>query len=240
MTQSQIQDYKTVKYKNKIYNVVCTNYKEYIVPFIIDAPYLKILKSMNLQWNYKKHGQYIYTIYNGSEVFLHNIIVNIYFKIINKKLPNCTIEHINKIGIDNRISNLKFNEGTRNQIKKKRTVDLSKWNIKADDIPTYVWYMKPTGNHGARFSVKIGNEINWKTTSSKNVSLWQKLEDAKKYLYNLQMINPDLFEQNCMNGEFTEEGKEKLNECYNILKIAGFKNIDKIDMSGLTLKYLIK
>jgi hypothetical protein len=231
----------TIKYKNEPYSVVKISYKEYVVPFIVDHEYIPILKSMDLNWNYKKNGGYIYTKVKDKEIFLHDVIVNIECELSKQTLPpNYTIEHVNKIGIDNRISNLKFNTGHRNQIKKKRTVDLTKYGIKANDIPTYIWYMKANGGHGQRFAVKIGDDINWKTTSSKDIPLKIKLKEAKQYLLDLKKTNPSLFEENCMNGEFNENGKQKLKECYDILTLAGFKKINKKKMNGLTMEYLNK
>ena len=50
-------------------------------------------------------------------------------------------------------------------MKKKRTIKLPKSSgITPDDIPTYIWYVKETANHGDRFVVEIG-DIKWKTTS---------------------------------------------------------------------------
>ena len=123
--------------------------------------------------------------------------------------------------------------------KKKRTVKLpNDCDINPNDIPTYVWYLKENGNHGDRFVVEIRDKIKWKTTSSKKVSLKYKLEQAKKFLRDLKKKDPSIFKNYCMNGEFTNEGKQLLNEFYDIIKLAGYKVNNKINLNNITNKYI--
>lgn len=243
-----IDNFQTVKYKNKKYIVLAAKYKSYVVPFVIDGKFMHVLSSIKQKWNYKKTGGYIASTFktkNGEkEIFIHDMIMNLH---TNYKPPNnYIIEHINTIGLDNRLANLRFtsDKGTRNQKKKKRTVKLPRGcGIKADDIPTYVWYVKESGNHGPRFVVEIPQNdstdpIKWKTTSSKKVSLKYKLEEAKKFLRQLQKEKPHVFQNNCMNGEFTQEGKRLLDEFYDIINLAGYKNINKLNLNNITNKYI--
>jgi len=53
--------------------------------------------------------------------------------------------------------------------------------LTVDDIPKHIWYVKANGNHGDRFAIEFKTEnIVWKTTSSKKISLKDKLEAAKR------------------------------------------------------------
>ena len=76
------------------------------------------------------------------------------------------------------------------------------------------------------------------TTASKNVSLKDKLEDAKKFLRKLKVDKPEIFEQKCMNGEFTIDGKKMAEEYYEIIKLAGYDKFKKIKQSGITDKLI--
>ena len=65
--------------------------------------------------------------------------------------------------------------------------------IKIDDIPKHIWYIKPNGHHGDRFGIDLKTEnIKWKTTSAKNVSLNDKLKSAKEKLEELYGLYPYL------------------------------------------------
>ena len=235
--------YDIVNYKGKKYVVFKSKYKDNIVPFVADGKYLNTLLSLKKKWNYRKGGGYISSMFKtkkgDKEIFLHDLLMNIESKY--KTPENYIIEHINTIGLDNRIKNLRFtsNEGVRNQKKKKRTVKLPKdCRIDPDDIPTYVWYIKENGNHGDRFVVEIKDKIKWKTTSSKKMSLKYKLEEAKKFLRQLKKTQPDIFKDHCMNGEYTEEGKSLLNEFYDIIKLAGYKVKKKIKLNDITNNFI--
>jgi predicted transcriptional regulator len=141
-------------------------------------------------------------------------------------ISNTPIIHINNIHFDNRIENLQFDivnkEHVKNTKKKNRIIDLSEHGINASDIPTYVWYLKPDDTHGERFAIEIPNELSWRTTSSKKVSLKYKLEEAKKYLRNLKFNRPDIFELYSMNGDLTSKGTKLLKDYKRIIEMAGF------------------
>ena len=74
--------------------------------------------------------------------------------------------------------------------------------------------MKPDSSHGERFMVNIG-DINWKTTSTNELSLKYKLEEAKMFLRHLLRSRPDLYEEYSMNGDFNKEGIDLLNSYSN-------------------------
>jgi hypothetical protein len=98
-----------------------------------------------------------------------------------------TVDHINRIGFDNRKENLRILDQTHqniNQKRKPRRATLpGDCGLTADDIPRHIWYIKANGLHGDRFAIEFKTEgITWKTTSSKKVPLTKKLDAAKAKL----------------------------------------------------------
>ena len=96
-------------------------------------------------------------------------------------------------------------------MKKKRNVTLpSDCGMKAEDIPRHIWYVHPNGLHGDRFAIEFKTEgIVWKTTSSKKVSLANKLVEAKNKLAELYALYPHL------NPVSAEEEAAVLLQSYN-------------------------
>ena len=85
--------------------------------------------------------------------------------------------------------------------------------ISAEEIPKHVWYIKANGHHGDRFGIDLKTEnIKWKTTSAKNVSLRDKLHSAKEKLreyYTLySYLNPENYEKNTEMEAFAHEYDE--------------------------------
>jgi hypothetical protein len=243
-------NYKKVLYDNKFYAVIGFNYKSNIVPVVIDyddlAPILALKKK-----NWKCHSSgfvsFTHTISSKDgaltgDIYLHELIILQKNKNENIPKQSRAILHINRLGLDNRRQNLMYdnvNKETHKNIKKKRrTVELpADSGINPDEIPTYVWYLKPDATHGDRFVVDIGS-ISWKTTSSKQFTLKYKLEEAKTFLRSLKKHKPELFADYCMNGEYTKDGKDLLNSFYQIIDLAGYNNIKKIQTINLTDLYL--
>ena len=123
---------------------------------VIDYKYINNIKNLNKKWYCNKSG-FISCKHNYNQkvhvVFLHELIMSLK----DKKNANQPIQHINRISVDNRLSNLKFVEDI-NINYKKRTVKLPKNSgIDPNEIPTYIWYLKENGSHGDRFSVEISN-----------------------------------------------------------------------------------
>lgn len=158
------------------------------------------------------------------------------------------IIHINRVNFDNRYDNLEYDipnkaSYVKNTKKKKRTIDLEEYGISVDELPTYVWYVKPDNTHGERFSIEIPGEVSWRSTSSKSLSLKYKLEETKKYLRYLKRRRPDIFDYFCMNGDMSLRGKTLLREYNKMIGLAGYSvqipdkdNTDKFiqkDISGL-------
>ena len=145
---------------------------------------------------------------------------------LNGNTLNKPILHINKIGIDNRISNLSYDTHDKhiqkNLKKKSRTISLpKKCGIIPENLPSYVWYVKEDSSHADRFMVDVG-DVNWKSTGSKKVSLKYKLEETKKYMRHLKNARPDLFNEYSMNGDLNKNGVGLLDDFLNISKDAGY------------------
>lgn len=236
-------DYDKITYNGSTYAVIHIKYVDNVLPLVLDWGDLKAIKKLDKKWRYNKSGFVSCShIYDGENknIYIHDIIQS-----LNGGTNNIPTVHINRIGLDNRKENLMRdianNPIGKNSKKKKRTIKLPKDSgILEQDIPTYIWYMKKNGAHGDRFFVDVA-EHQWKTTSSKKVPLKQKLEDAKEYLRKLKLERPDIFEDHCMNGEFTKQGKELLQSYCAIIVLAGYNNIDCGNMNDtITDRYLEK
>ncbi len=122
------------------------------------------------------------------ELYLHNFLL--------KPRPHEAVQHISKNGIDNRRINLRVVDvGTlNNQTKKRRNVELPiMCGIRPEEIPKHIWYVQANGYHRDRFAIEFKTEgILWKSTSSKDVSLKEKLEHARDRLKELYEIYPHL------------------------------------------------
>lgn len=219
-------DYKKIRYKNDYYAVVSIE----SIPVVLDWDDFRVVKSLEKSFRYCSNG--FISCYHTvkvipKEVYLHEIIMGLKQRVESKKAQDIPIIHVNRIGLDNRRDNLLYDTADKkikkNNKKKKRIIKLPEESgIDENDIPTYVWYMRPNGKHGDRFMVQIG-DVSWKTTSSRDYSLKYKLEEAKKYIRELKETNPVLFEEYSMNGDYTKQGLELLKSYYKIISRAGFK-----------------
>lgn len=240
-------DYDTVKYKNKDYAVMCIKYKGAEFPAVIDKKDVQVIEKLNKTWKCNKNC-FVSCSHSHNDkikdVFLHEIIMALKQNAINQKVEeNRPILHLNRIGFDNRRDNLMYDvvgkKENKNMKKKKRTIKLpADSGIKPDEIPTYVWYMKANGSHGPRFMVDIKNQVKWKTTSSKKMSLRYKLEEAKMFLRQLKREKPSLFEDNSMNGDYTKKGKELIKSYYDIIEKAGYDHIKTFVPKSTTIDIL--
>lgn len=202
-------------------------------PVIVNDEDYNYISKLNKKWNINDNG-FVYcrhVLKNGEviDVYLHEIIMARKNEGNILKKP---IIHINRLGIDNRWENLMYDTTNKdihkNISKKQRIIKLPKsCGIKPNELPSFVWYLKPDSSHGDRFMVQVG-DISWKTTSSTQYSLRYKLEEAKKYLRNLKETRPEIFDKFGMNGGYNKDGKNLLESFYKILDDAGYKKIKKI------------
>ena len=186
-------DYRTVEN----YVIGSLLYKGMCVDFVIDLTDLSGVQAY--KWHYASNS-YIATsilvdvdvsgttVQKKRELYLHNLLM--------KPRPQEAVQHISKNGLDNRRENLRLvDAGTlNNQTKKRRNVELpSMCGIRPEEIPKHIWYVQANGYHRDRFAIEFKTEgILWKSTSSKDVSLKEKLESAKKHLEILYTEYPHL------------------------------------------------
>ena len=209
-----IIDYNFVKYNDKEYVVGTIQHNGDDVKFIFDKEdFPKIEKR---PWHLSS-GKYIGSTFylDGGvklELYLHNLIMD---KItFDGKGARETVDHINRNGLDNRKENLRIitqSQQNINQSKKIRTVILpEECNIKPNEIPKHIWYVRANGLHGDRFAIEFKTEgICWKTTSSKKVDILQKLQDAKEKLKEFYIKFPHL------NPEYEIDRSKELNESFH-------------------------
>jgi len=219
--------------KDILYTKVLFEGKEYVVGqilnndtfkhFVIDADDFDSVKIH--YWHYQSNA-YISSAYlsphdgKRKEVYLHNFVMG-RLEFPGKGATE-SIDHINNNGMDNRKVNLRLITQTQQNYNTKRrervTVLPDNCGISKDDIPRNIYYMKPNGHHGDRFVVELkglpdGN-VEWKSTSSKSISLQEKLNQAKAKLIELYSIHN-------LHQVDENELKKKLAEEYNkILELA--------------------
>lgn len=224
---------KRVNYDGHSYAVIGLSYKNTIVPIVLDLNDYTQIEQFDKSWHVTDKGMVVTThrtIKDGEEivreVYMHDLVLK-----LNKLYTSAPTLHVNRLGIDNRKSNLMADtldkETTKNIKKKERIINLTDSGIQSNDIPSYVWYLKDSDSHGERFMVNVG-DIKWKSSSSKKLSLRYKLEETKKYLRYLKGIRPDLFTDYSMNGDLNDEGKLMLKTFIGISKIAGFSNLSML------------
>jgi hypothetical protein len=164
--------YFEVSYNSKHYIVGLLKSNNEDIYFIIDKEDYDKIKDQS--WHKSSNGYISQSFMIDSkkkELYMHNVIMN--RDAFNGKGQLESIDHINRIGYDNRKENLRLvsqSEQNLNQKKKERRIILpDDANIKVEDIPKHVWLIKPNGAHDYRFAIEFKSEnICWKTTSSKN------------------------------------------------------------------------
>ena len=208
-----IIDYNFVEYNQREYVVGTIQHNGDDVKFVFDKEdFPKIEKR---PWHLSS-GKYIGSTFylDGGvklELYLHNLIMD---KItFDGKGAKETVDHINRNGLDNRKENLRIitqSQQNINQSKKIRTVILpEECNIKPNEIPKHIWYVRANGLHGDRFAIEFKTEgICWKTTSSKKVDILQKLQEAKEKLKEFYKQFPHL------NPEYEIDKCKELNESF--------------------------
>lgn len=191
-----IINYTDVSFNGKEYTVGTLCFNSSDKHFIIDKEDFPLIN--NRAWHFAS-GNYISTAImheeKRKELYIHNLVMN---RIGHPgKGATETVDHINRNGLDNRKENLRIITQTEQNLyqgKKKRSVILPEgFPIKLDDIPRHIWYVRANGLHGDRFAIEFKTEnIMWKSTSSKAVSIQEKLRQAKQKLDELYIEYPHL------------------------------------------------
>ena len=169
-------------------------FKGMLIEFAFDATDLPAVREH--KWHFAS-GSYIATsvkvdisgVEKKRELYLHSLLM--------KPGPTQAVQHISKNGLDNRRQNLRLVDDSVAAIghaKKKRNVELpALCGIRPEDIPKHIWYVQANGYHRDRFAIEFKTEgILWKSTSSKEVSLKDKLDQATKKLAELYELYPHL------------------------------------------------
>jgi hypothetical protein len=149
----------------------------------------------------------------------------------NGKGQTNSVDHINRLGFDNRKENLRFQTQAQQNFNQKREIRTAilpeNCNFTWENVPKNVWYCKPTKHMSDRFCVQIKNvpdmgTIKWRSTGVKNVSLKFKLEHAKKYLRNLKEKNPDIFTNRNISCDYNEKAIDLIKDYNKIIKLSKF------------------
>jgi hypothetical protein len=209
----QIIDYKGVKY------IVCyCPFKEDHILFVTNYESDKFYKDLvNKAWHYRSDGGYIASGMiaedeNKKELYLHNYAMD---KLtFNGKGQHHTIDHINRIGRDNRKENLREltqSHQNINQKKRDRIVNLPEdCDIDPNDIPKNIYYKAASGAHGEQFYIEIKtpeiveilckndeddliqSRFRWFGTKIKTLDLRVKLQHAINKLEELKKTYPQI------------------------------------------------
>lgn len=237
-------NHEDVIYNDKHYVVCCIPFNDEYKMFIVDGD--DKLKILNKGWCYRSEGGYVSCNYYVEDVqkdlYLHNFIMN---KLtFEGKGQQQTIDHINRIGTDNRKSNLREVSSQSaqnfNQKRRERTTELPPdCGITVDQFPKNIYYGGPNDGHGDFFYIEIRgvsaltNENNikhkyynnskyvWRSTKSKKSTLKLKLQETIDQLLYLKKKYPEL--KDIIIDNTTEEKRGQLTYEYNeILKLSHY------------------
>lgn len=239
LVTNKIISHKLVHYNDKNYVVAYTEFNTVPVLFIFDESNKESV--IQKAWHYRNMGGYIAHKINiqddEKELYLHNFVMG--KMTFEGKGQHHTIDHINRIGRDNRLENLinkTQSQQNKNQKKRQRDIILPlDSGIDANDIPKNIWYMNPTSTHGDRFCLQIkglpketykNGQFIWKSTSKSDISLKSKLEQTILKLKETRNKHPEIKDNTCTE-EKDEEKRKTLTQSFNdIITISGYP--DKI------------
>jgi len=208
--------YIEVEYNEKRYIIGDIINSLYKTAFVIDKDMYKDVK--DYRWHRTSNNYISFSLTDEGkkkEMYLHNFVMG---KIdFPGKGAKETVDHINHIGFDNRKENLRIltqSEQNMNQKTRLRNITLPEGcEIIPEDIPRHIWYIKANGAHGDRFAIEFKTEsLCWKTTSSRKISLKEKLHQAKEKLQELYTQYPHLNPFNTEKIKLEESLKESYNK----------------------------
>jgi hypothetical protein len=213
--------YKSIVYNNKQYCIGVITSSKGVIQFLIDGDDSEKVKERS--WHISSAG-YVVSYYPTDDgikqLLLHNFVMN--RLTFPGKGATETVDHINRNPLDNRKANLRIISQTEqniNQHKKPRNIVKlpEDSGINPDDIPRHIWYMKANGGHGDRFAIEFKTEhLVWKTSSSKKLTLQQKLNQAKEKLQELYIQYPHLNQSENNIVKQAEELTTSFNEIINL------------------------
>ncbi len=191
-------EYTDVKYRGRPYVVgtITSATTGDRIQFVVDKADAELVKPH--RW-YRMSKQYLATEMeiDGKRhvVYMHNMILGRY-RFVGRGQTE-TVDHINKNGFDNRRENLRVIPQALQNKHQRRTRTAKSVppgsGIAPHEIPKNIWYMKPYGQHGERFAIEFKDEnIVWRSSSSKKVSLLEKLAAAKAELAAIYAAKPHL------------------------------------------------
>jgi len=182
--------YRNITHNGLTYVVGSILFKDNLVEFIIDASDVSIINQY--PWHYSSDT--LATTVTGAtgkrELYMHTLLMS--------PVPDQIVQHISGNGLDNRRCNLRCVDKAVAKVshmtKKKRNVELpALCGLDPDAIPMHIWYVQANGYHRDRFAIEFKTEkVLWKSTSSKTISLQEKLEHAVKKLKELYLKYPHL------------------------------------------------
>jgi len=192
--------YRSVTYEGSSYVVGSILFKQNLVEFIVDSADLSGIQPYTWHYTSNTLATTVSDVSGKHEVYMHTMIMK----------PKATevVQHISGNGLDNRRANLRCvdrGDSLLNRVQKKRVVELPPMcGLVPADIPRHIWYVQANGYHRDRFAIEFKTEkVLWKSTSSKLVSLKEKLEAAKTKLAELYLEYPHLdpaFQEELIGG----------------------------------------
>lgn len=229
-TPQNLEELYNVDYKDRKYLLcVISNSKFNRIPFLVDEDQYSFITSK--RWIVKVDNYLGCDYYVGATrkvLYMHNEVIDSSLHYRGKGVTN-SCDHLNRIGMDNRLENLQIKSQTdqnHNQKKRERNIVLPPdCGFTVDDIPQHINFIKQ-GKDGRPpyFSteVKHNGEKVYRTKSSQSstVSLLDKLNQAKALLHGVMASNPEWFIDKSQNGDLNRDYKGLYDSYFEILRAA--------------------
>ena len=163
---------------------------------------------------------YVGTMIEATLFTLHQLITGHYGHGKGKN----SVDHINMDKLDNRIENLRIttqSKQNKNQKKTLRKADLNSIGMKNNDLPSWICYRPPSGNHGELFNIDIHmgkTRIRKQSSKAVKYSTYEKLIQAINIRTQIVIEKPELLEYNidgiCFNDieSFKEHTKNLIDK----------------------------